>query len=65
MFFAVVVVPELGDDKDVLSLDESFIDGTLDTLSCFFLVLVVVSPVKESVAYLDGLDAVSLSLLWA
>ena len=59
MFFAVIVVPRFGDDKDVLTLDESFVDGTLDALSCFFLVLVVVSTVKETVAYLDGLGAVS------
>jgi hypothetical protein len=65
MFFAVVVVPELGDNKDILTLDESFVDGTLDALSRFFLVLVIVSTVKETVANFDGLDAVSLSLLWA
>jgi hypothetical protein len=59
MFFAVVVVPELGDDKNVLTLDESFVDGTLDALSGFFLVLIVVSTVKKTVAYLDGLDEVS------
>ena len=63
MFFAVVVVPELGDDKDVLTLDESFVYGTLYASSCFFLVLVVVSTVKETVAYFDGLDAVSLPML--
>lgn len=59
MFFAVVVVPELGDDKNVLTLDESFVDGTLDALPGFFLVLIVVSTVKKTVAYLDGLDEVS------
>lgn len=56
MFFAVVIVPEFGDDKVVLALDEAFVDSTLDALSCFFLILVVVSTVKETVAYFDGLD---------
>ena len=66
VLFAVVVVPQLGDDKDVLTLDKAFVDGTLDALSCFFLVLVVVSAVKETIAYFDGLGAVSLlvHLVW-
>jgi hypothetical protein len=59
VFFAVVVVPELGDDEDVFTLDESFVDGALDALSCFLFVLVVVSAVEETVAYFDGLDAIS------
>lgn len=63
VFFAVVVVPELGDDEDVFTLDESFVDGTLDTLSCFLFVLVVVSTVEETVSYFDGLDAISLPML--
>ena len=63
VFFAVIVVPELGDDKDVLTLDESFIDGALDALSCFFLVLVVVCAVEETVAYFDSLDAISPPVL--
>jgi hypothetical protein len=60
VFFAVVVVPELGDDEDILTLDESFVDGTLDTLSCFSLVLVVVSTIEETIAYFDGLDTISV-----
>lgn len=56
VFFAVVVVPELGDDEDVFALDESFVDGSLDALSCFSLVLVVVGTVEEAVADFDGLD---------
>jgi hypothetical protein len=64
VFFAVVVVPELGDDEDVFTLDESFIDGTLDALSCFLFVLVIVSTVEETVAYFDGLDGtISMSAL--
>jgi hypothetical protein len=55
MLAAVVVVPEFGGDKDVFTLDQSFIDGTLDTLAGFFLVLVVVCTVKQSIANLNGL----------
>jgi hypothetical protein len=63
VFLAVIVVPELGDDEDVLTLDESLVDGTLDALSCFLFVLVVVCTVEEAVADFDGLDAVSLLIL--
>lgn len=60
MVLLVVVVPELGDDEDVFTLDETFFDGTLDALACFAIVLVVVCAVKEAVADLDGLQMVSL-----
>jgi hypothetical protein len=64
VFLAVVVVPEFGDDEDVFALDESFVDSTLDALSCFFFVLVVVRTVEETVAYFDGLGGTtSLSTL--
>lgn len=55
MVFLVVVVPEFGDDEDVFALDEAFVDGALDALACFVLVLVVVGAVKEAVADFDGL----------
>jgi hypothetical protein len=58
MVFLVVVVPQLGDDKDFFTLDEAFFDGTLDALSCFVLVLVVVGAVEETVADFDGLGNV-------
>jgi len=60
MVFLVVVVPELGHDKDFFALDEAFFDGALDALACFALVLVVVGAVEEAVADLDGLCIVSL-----
>ena len=59
VFFAVVVVPEFGDDKDVFALDEPFLDGALDALSCFVLVLVIVGAVEEAVACFDGLYGIS------
>lgn len=60
MVFLVIVVPELGDDKDLFTLDEAFVDGTLDALACFALVLVVVCAIEEAVADFDGLRTVSL-----
>jgi hypothetical protein len=41
VFAAVVVVPELRGDEDVLALDEAVLDGTLDALTGLFFVLVV------------------------
>lgn len=55
MLALVVVVPELGGDEDVLTLDEALADGALDTLTSLLLVLVVVRSVEESVTSLDGL----------
>jgi hypothetical protein len=60
MVFLVVVVPELGHDKDFFALYEAFFDRTLDALACFALVLVVVCAVEEAVSDLDGLYIVSL-----
>ena len=34
-------VPELGDNEQILALDETLIDGALDTLSALLLVTVV------------------------
>lgn len=55
MVFLVVVVPEFGDYEDFFALDEAFVDGALDALACFVLVLVVVCAVEEAVADFDGL----------
>jgi hypothetical protein len=41
VFAAVVVVPELRGDEDVLALDEAVLDGTLDALAGLFFILVV------------------------
>ena len=60
-FVAVVeCVPELGDDEQFFTLDEAFVDGTLDALACFAFVLVVVCTIEEAVADFDGLRTVSL-----
>lgn len=52
---AVVVVPELGGDKDVLALHQALGDGPLDALASLLLILVVVGAVEEPVAGLNGL----------
>jgi hypothetical protein len=64
VFFAMVVVPELGHDKDVFTLDESFVDRSLDALSRFSFVLVVVRTIEQTVADFDSLGgAISRWLL--
>ena len=60
MVFLVVVVPQLGDDEDLLTLDEAFFDRALDALACFVLVLIVVCAVEEAVADFDCLRVVNL-----
>lgn len=40
-------IPELGDDKKILALDEAIIDGALHTLAGFLLVSVVWWPRKS------------------
>lgn len=55
MFFSVIVVPQLGRDENLLALDEPVRDGFPDAIAGFFLVLVVVCSVKESVSDFDGL----------
>ena len=55
MLLAVVVVPKLRGDEDLLTLYETPINRTLDALTSFFLVLVVVRPIEEPVARLDSL----------
>ena len=52
---AVVVIPKLGGDENILALHKAILDGALDTLTSFLLILVVVCAVEESVARLDGL----------
>jgi hypothetical protein len=55
MLAAVIVVPELGGDEDVLALHQTLGDGALDALASLLLVLVVVGTVEQAVAGLDGL----------
>lgn len=59
MVFLVVVVPELGDDENLLTLDKAFFDGALDALACFALVLVIICAVEEAVADFDCLRVVN------
>nr|POE59280.1 hypothetical protein CFP56_24549 [Quercus suber] len=53
-FLVVEAVPELGDDEEVLTLDEAFVDGALDALAGLDLVAVIAGAVEETVAGLDG-----------
>ena len=62
VLLAVVIVPKLSDDEDIFTLDESFVDSSLDALSCFLFVLVVVGTIEETVAYFDGLGQISLRI---
>lgn len=59
MLALVVVVPELGGDEDVLALNETFGDGTLDALSRLLFVLVVVGSVEAAISSLDSLEVLS------
>lgn len=60
MLLAVVVVPQLGGDEDVLALYKAFLDSSLDTLAGFLLVLVVVRPIEQTIPNFDGLVCVSI-----
>lgn len=56
---AVVVVPELGGDEDVLALHQTLADGPPDALAGLLLVLVVVGAIEQPVAGLDSLSKAS------
>lgn len=60
MLLAVVIIPQLSGNEDVLAFDNAFIDGSLDTLASFLLVLVVVCAVEEAITDFDGLICVSI-----
>src|SRR5687768_6291970 len=62
MLIAVVVVPELRGDEDVLALDEALFDSSTDALACLLLVTIVVRTIKQPVTGLDCLKIVSTSL---
>lgn len=53
---AVVVVPQLRGDEDLLTLYDAFFYGTLNTFTRFFLVLVVIGAVEASVAGFNSLQ---------
>lgn len=55
MLLAMVIVPKLSSNEDVLTLNKTFIDGTLDTLTCLLFILVIVGTIEQSVPSLDGL----------
>lgn len=54
MLAAVVVVPELRGDEEILALDEAVLDGPVDALARLGAVAVVVGAVDMAVAHLDG-----------
>jgi hypothetical protein len=58
----VEVVPQFRHDEEVLSLDDSLLDGSGDTFATFLLVLV---DCKRSVRTLVGFDFLSRNLLQA
>lgn len=56
MLLAVIVVPKFCGDKHFLAFHDSFVNGTLNALTSFFLILVVVCSIKKPVACLDRLQ---------
>lgn len=56
MLLAVIVVPKFGGYEDLLALHETVIDGTLDALTSFLLVLVIICSIEEPVTRFYGLE---------
>lgn len=56
MLLAVIVVPKLGGYENLLALHEAVVDGTLNALTCFLFVLVVICSIEESVTRFYGLE---------
>lgn len=65
MFPLVIVIPELGCYEDILSFHDSFVDCAFDALTSFFFVLVVVRSIEESVARFNGLNGLSLVVVFS
>lgn len=55
MLLAVVVVPQLGGDEDVLTFYQAVGNGAADTLTGLLLILIVVGAIEEAVTSLNGL----------
>jgi hypothetical protein len=55
MLHSMECIPELGCDPKILSRDETFVDGSLDSFSDLNLVSIIASSIKGSVTSLDGL----------
>jgi hypothetical protein len=51
---SVLGIPEVAGDKEILSLDDALINGSLDALTAFFLVTIYSCLINQSVAQLDG-----------
>ena len=52
---AVIVVPQLGGDENVLALHQTLLNRPLDAVSGPLFILVVISPVKKSISDFEGL----------
>lgn len=55
VLLSMLGVPELGGDEEILTLDDTLIDGSLDALTGFLFVAIYGSLINESVAQLDGI----------
>ena len=65
MLRSVEGVPKLGDNIEIASLADAFVEGSLDAFTGLDFVTVVGSGVEESVAVLNGLvDDLSACFLW-
>ena len=42
----MVVVPQLGGDEDIFPFDQAFVDGPLDALASFVLVLIIICAIE-------------------
>lgn len=55
MFVTMIIVPQLGGNKYILSFDQTCIDGSPDTFTGLCFILVVVCTVEKSVSFFDCL----------
>lgn len=55
VLFSMIVVPQLGGDKNVLALHQPLLDGASNALAGFLFVLIIVGAVEQAVSCLDCL----------
>lgn len=53
MIVVARIPPELGDNEELLTLHETVLDGTCNSLTRFLLIAVITSTVEQSIASLD------------
>lgn len=58
----MVIVPQFGRDKYILPLHQPFSNSTLDPLTSFLLILIVVRSVEQPVSGPNGLEMFHVSV---